>query len=84
MPIIKILHHLSEVRQDLRYCYKININKFVTFMDMAPMSLKTLFTSSENPVKPRPARLYSLFHDMSFNIPLHAMEKIKPSPTLSP
>jgi len=35
-------------------------------MDMAPMSLKKLFTSLEKPINARPVRLYCLFHDMSF------------------
>jgi len=46
-------------------------------MDMAPRSLKTLFTSFEKPANPTPVRLYYLFHDMSFLIPLHAIEKTR-------
>jgi len=52
-------------------------SKNVTFMDMAPRSLKTLFTSFEKPVKSSPVRFYCLLHDMSFLIPLHAIEKIR-------
>ncbi len=58
----------------MSFCLTIII-KNVTFMDMAPRSLKTLFTSFEKPVKPSPAWLCNLFHDMSFRIPLHAIEK---------
>jgi hypothetical protein len=50
-------------------------NQNITFMDMAPRSLKTQFTSFEKLVKPSPVRLYCLFHDMSFLIPLHAIKK---------
>jgi hypothetical protein len=53
-------------------------------MDMAPMSLKTLFTSFEKPIKPSPIRLCSLFHDMPFLIPLHTIEKTRISGTLNP
>ncbi len=61
--------------QDLCCFQQIIINKFITFMDMAPRSLKTLFTIFEKTVKASPVRFYCLLHDMSFLIPLHAIEK---------
>jgi len=35
-------------------------------MDMAPISLKKLFTRFEKTTNPSPVRLYRLFHDMPF------------------
>jgi len=56
----------------------------ITFMDMAPMALIKLFTSFATASNPGTASLYHLFHDMSFRIPLHAMEKARSLRTLRP
>jgi len=59
------------------------IFKGFPFHDMAPMSLKKLFTSFEKPINPSPIRLYGLFYDMSlkslifYYIPLKKKNALK-------
>jgi hypothetical protein len=55
----------------------VDLNENITFMNMAPLSLKILFTIFKKSTNSSPIRLRSLFHDMSFSIPLHAIEKAK-------
>jgi len=60
------------------------IFKGFPFHDMAPMSLKKLFTFFQKPTNPTTAKLHRLFHDMSFLIPLHDIKNIRFSRTMSP
>jgi|GEM_PF-3171662 len=53
-----------------------NLRKNVTFTDMAPMSLKKLFTNLERPPNPSTAKLHQLLHYMSFNVTRHATVKL--------
>jgi len=56
---------LAIISDMVHYVY---FKKNVTLMDMAPMSLKKLFTSFEMSANPATRRLRRMFHDMPRSI----------------